>query len=144
MTFGTRNSCYLLLLGDALPFRILFQLLHPIRSLDRLIIRVCLVLHLLDVFPVQIPKSSLLGRTPARYKSPCSSHHFFYHPHRPIHGTQSRNRYLHPLRPHRQVFVCSFSSMPPTHLSSFCFSSIVAEAEKSGIEAAGGSVTIYQ
>ena len=113
--------CYL---RDARSFVSLFeyscQLLHPIRSLDWMIIGCAFVFHLLlDVFPVQIPKSSLLGPGPARYKNPCPRHHFHYHfhtPHRPIHGSQRRNRHLYPLWPHRPVFVSALYSYLPSFL----------------------------
>jgi hypothetical protein len=42
----------------------------------------CLVFHLLlDVFPIQIPKSSLLGPGPAIYKSPCPRGYYIHNPH---------------------------------------------------------------
>jgi hypothetical protein len=101
------------------------------------------------VFPIQIPKSSLLGRIEqadsASYKSPRNRRHFHHNPQRLIHGSQRRNRHLLHVRPHRQVFVSLLhASVRPNTLSVIDLSPLVAEAEKRGIEAAGGTVTIYQ
>lgn len=117
-----------------------------IRSPNWLIFGV-LALHSLDVFPIQIPKSSLLGRIDqadsASYKSPRTRCNFFHNPQRLRHASQRRNRHLHPLRPYRHLFVFPFHA-GVNALSLIDLSLLVAEAEKRGIEAAGGSATIYQ
>lgn len=127
-------------------FEYFCELLRSIRSPNRLIFGL-LALHSLDVFPIQIPKSSLLGRIDqadsASYKSPRTCCNFFHNPQLLIHASQRRNRHLHPLRPCRPVFVSPFHASVYA-LSLIGLSLLVAEAEKRGIEAAGGSVTIFQ
>ena len=126
-------------------FEYFFELLRSIRSPNWLIFGV-LALHSLDVFPIQIPKSSLLGRIDqadsASYKSPRTCRDFFHNPQLLIHASQRRNRHLHPLRPCRPLFVSPCHSS--VALSLIYLSLLVAEAEKRGIEAAGGSATIFQ
>ena len=107
-------------------------------------------LNTLDVFSIQITKRSLFGRInqadpdTTGYKSPSSRRQLFHQPHRLItHGSHRRNRHLHPLRPHRQAFV-SRSDLPSSIPLIYFNLLLVAEAEKRGIEAAGGSATIFQ
>ena len=56
-------------------------------------------------------------------------------------GTQSRNHHLHHVRPHCEGCVTRISLLTLLRL---IFINAVAEAEKAGIEKAGGHATIYQ